>query len=251
MRTPVTSALTLCAALALAVPLAIVSPAQAATYNTLGERALNNSSLGASDVPRWMQRDVSPRVERNYLTKGGARAPILCVDADGQEVTGPKPRQRMTSEVTTRVNIQDFRFIVLTSDIYQYPSRSAAEQAWSELQADLAQCPVDTTITVEEGPGITVQFEVRTQINATPALFGTPGISVFQDLTQSTTFPDGYTNDDFGDGAYTMYLSGTSIVAVTLVNFNGEFRGIGRVSRNFVDTTAIVVAQRVQRRSLR
>jgi hypothetical protein len=38
---------------------------------------------------------------------------------------------------------------------------------------------------------------------------------------------------------------------VEFASINGDFRGVGRVSRGFVDTMSIVIAQRVERRSLR
>lgn len=249
MRSLLRPAVAVCAVLALAVPLAVVSPAQAAGHQPLNQRALANSSLGAADVPRWMMRGGTPEVDRTFLKKDAAPAPDLCLDADGEEIRGPKPRQYMGSMVNTRVNLDDFQFIEINSDIYQYKSRAAAVQAWSELQAGVARCVGYIDVDVEE-EGMRVRVAVTTEISSTQALFGTPGIALFQDVDLSLDGTD-LEIAIIGDQYATYYLAGTSIIRVEFANINGDFRGIGRVSQGFVQTMAIVVAQRVERRSTR
>ncbi len=249
MRPFLRPVLAVCATLALAVPLAVTSPAQAATYKPLGERALGNSSLGVADVPRWMLRGSTPELDRTFLKKDAAPAPDLCLDANGDGIDGPQPRQYMGSMVNTRANVDDFQFIEINSDIYQYKSRGAAVRAWSELQAGVAQCAGYIEADVEE-EGTSVRVAITTEVSTTPTLFGTPGIALFQDVDLAVNAAD-LEIAIIGDQYSHYYLAGTSIIRVEFANINGDFRGIGRVSRGFVQTMAIVVAQRVERRSTR
>lgn len=249
MRSFLRPALSVCAAVALAVPLVVASPAQAATYKPLGERALANASLGAADVPRWMARGTTPEAERTFAKKDAAIAPDLCLDANGDGIEGKKPRQYMESMVNTRVNLDDFQFIEVNSNIYQYRSRSAAESAWADLRAGAARCAGRVEADVEE-EGNTVRAVITTEVSTTPALFGTQGLALFQDVDLAVNAAD-LEITIIGDQYANYYLAGTSIIRVEFANINGDFRGIGRVSRGFVETMAIVVAQRVERRSSR
>jgi len=237
------------AALALAVPLAVASPAQAASYRALGQEALANSSLGAADVPRWMARGTTPEVERTFLKGDAALRPDLCLDANGDAIEGKQPKKYMGSMVNTRVNLDDFQFIELNSNIYQYKTRAAAERAWSKLQVGAAQCAGSIEVDVEE-EGASVRAAITTEVHTTQALFGTPGLSLFQDVSLDVNAAD-LEIALIGDQYSNYYLAGMSIIRVEIANINGDFRGIGRVSRGFVDSMAIVVAQRVQQRTTR
>jgi hypothetical protein len=86
------------------------------------------------------------------------------------------------------------------------------------------------------------------RVRTVPTLFGTSGLEISTDVSAGI--------EDFdlaikGD-VYAHYdLAGSSVVRVQFTNVNGDSRGVGRVSEGFVQTMAIVLAQRVERRSSR
>lgn len=249
MRLTLRPALAVSAAIALAVPLVAANPANAANYRPVGERTLVNSSLKASDIPRWMRHGNDPQPEQTFLRGRNAVAPDLCLDENGDDVTGKRPRQSMQSMSTTRANIDDFQFTEINSNIYQYRTRAAAERAWRHLNTVAQGCAGNIEIDVSED-GTEAQVAVSTEVEHLPNLFGTPGLEVFNDVSveiEASDFDLGIIGDQYAN----YYLAGTSIVRVEFANINGQSRGIGRVVRGFVQSMAIVVAQRVERRSSR
>lgn len=250
MRLAVRPALAVSAALALAVPLVVASPAQATTYQPVGERTLANSSLSAKDIPRWMRHGNDPRPERTFRRGAAAASPDLCLDEKGNDVRGRQPRQSMQSMSTTRVNLDEFQFTEINSNIYQYRTRAAAVRAWNHLNA-LARGTCAGHIDVEaEVDGTTARAAVNTEVAELPRLFGTPGLELFIDVTVEVGARD-LEILIRGDQYANYYLAGTSIIRVEFANVNGQSDGVGRVVRNYVKSMAMVVAQRVERRSSR
>ncbi|MDP5094752.1 MAG: hypothetical protein NWQ12_02700, partial [Candidatus Nanopelagicales bacterium] len=236
------------ASAALTVSLALAYPAQAATYTPLGERSLAASSLGAGDVPRWMSHGTRPEPQRTFSRGAAAGAPGLCVDKNGDEIQGRQARQSMESRVVTRVTVDPQGSTDVVSHIFQYRTRAAAERAWSYLSATAARCEGRTEVN-GEGEGITTRGVVTTEVDQTRPLFGTRGITILADIDLvidafDTEF------DLIGDSYTAYYLAGMSIISVTFGSNDGDSRGVGRVSRGFVDTMSIVIAQRVERRTL-
>lgn len=233
--------LALAACTALTVPV-VVQPAQAAQYSRLSERTLAHSSLGAEDVPRWMSRGTTPEPKQSFRKGSIAESPALCVDAKGEAVEGRQARESLVSVVATRMNTE------LGSAIYQYRTRESAVRAWNTLNARAWQCQgrVDVDVAAD---GISTRMVINSQVDQTRALFGTPGLTLFLDYDVVTKAFD--TEFAFvGDSYVSYYLAGTSIVGVYFTSGEGT-RGVGRITRGFVDTMSIVVAQRVERRSLR
>lgn len=242
MRSLMRPLLVLTASVALTVPLVVAQPAQAAKYSPLSERGLTASSLGAGDVPRWMSRGTRPEARRTFLKGGLAGAPALCVDQSGETVQGRQARQEMASTVATRTSKE------IGSYIYQYRTREAAVRAWNQLNSLAVQCEGRVEVDVA-GDGIATRMVINTQVNQTRALFGTSGLTLFLDYDVVIDAFD--TEFAFvGDSYVSYYLAGTSIVGVAFSSGEGS-RGVGRITREFVDTMSIVVAQRVERRSLR
>ena len=234
-------ALTLAACIALTVPL-VVQPAQAAQYSRLSERALAHSSLGAGDVPQWMSRGTKPEL-RQYFDKGStAGSPALCLDRSGEDLEGRQARQSMVSTVALRMNTE------VGSYIYQYGTREAAVRAWNNLNALAPLCEGRIEVDLS-GEGISTRMVFNTTVSQTRPLYGTAGLTLFLDFDVVTKAFD--TEFAFvGDSYVSYYLAGTSIVGVAFTSSEGT-RGVGRITRGFVDTMSIVVAQRVERRSLR
>jgi len=234
-------ALTLAACIALTVPL-VVQPAQAAQYSRLSERALAHSSLGAGDVPQWMSRGTKPEL-RQYFDKGStAGSPALCLDRSGENLEGRQARQSMVSTVALRMNTE------VGSYIYQYGTREAAVRAWNNLNALAPLCEGRIEVDLS-GEGISTRMVFNTTVSQTRPLYGTAGLTLFLDFDVVTKAFD--TEFAFvGDSYVSYYLAGTSIVGVAFTSSEGT-RGVGRITRGFVDTMSIVVAQRVERRSLR
>ena len=234
--------LALAASVALTAPLVIASPAQAAAYRPLSERGLASSSLGAGDIPRWMSRGTTPVARQSFVEGSLAGAPALCVDPSGEAVQGRQARQEMASTVATRTGKEIMSFI------YQYRTREAAVRAWSQLNSLAVQC--EGRVEVDEaGDGIAARMVINTEVNQTRTLFGTSGLTLFLDYDAVIEALD--TEFAFvGDSYVSYYLAGTSIVGVAFSSGEGT-RGVGRVTRGFVDTMSIVIAQRVERRSLR
>ena len=234
-------ALTLAACIALTVPL-VVQPAQAAQYSRLSERALAHSSLGAGDVPQWMSRGTKPEL-RQYFDKGStAGSPALCLDRSGEALEGRQARQSMVSTVALRMNTE------VGSYIYQYGTREAAVRAWNNLNALAPLCEGRIEVDLS-GEGISTRMVFNTTVSQTRPLYGTAGLTLFLDFDVVTKAFD--TEFAFvGDSYVSYYLAGTSIVGVAFTSSEGT-RGVGRITRGFVDTMSIVVAQRVERRSLR
>jgi hypothetical protein len=234
--------LALAASVALTIPLLVASPAQAAQYNPLSERGLANSSLGAADVPRWMSRGITPVARQTFIKGSLAGAPPLCVDQSGEAVRGRQARQEMSSTVATRTGKE------IGSYIYQYRTREAAVRAWSQLNSLAAQCEGRVEVDVA-GDGMATRVVINTEVNQTRTLFGTSGLTLFLDYDGVVeAFDTEFAW--FGDSYVSYYLAGTSIVGVVFSSGEGT-RGVGRVTRGFVDTMSIVIAQRLERRSLR
>lgn len=241
MRFLLRPVLTMAACVALTVPLVAV-PAQAAQYTPLSERTLATSSLGAGDVPRWVSRGTRPEPKQTFRTGSTAASPALCLDSSGETVQGKQPRQSMDSVVSTRMNTD------VGSFIYQYRTREAAVRAWNHLTALAEGCEGRVEVDLSD-EGISTRMVYNSEVTQTRALFGTPGLTLFLDFDIVVDAFD--TEFAFvGDSYVTYYLAGTSIVGVAFTSTEGS-RGVGRVTRGFVDTMSIVVAQRVERRSLR
>jgi hypothetical protein len=235
-------AVTVTSSVALTIPLLVASPAQAAQYNPLSERGLANSSLGAGDVPRWMSRGTTPVAKQTYETGRVAGAPQVCLDQSGNFTEARRARQSMGSVVATGMNRE------LGSFIYQYRTRAEAVRAWSNLESLAAQCERRVEIDLAE-QDISTRMVVKTEVNRTRPLFGTSGLTFFYDFDIAVNAFD--TDFSFvGDSYVGYYLAGTSIVGVAFSSGEGT-RGVGRVTRGFVDTMSIVIAQRLERRSLR
>lgn len=242
MRSLMRPLLALTASVALTVPVVVAQPAQAAKYSPLSERGLTASSLGAGDVPRWMSRGTRPEARQTFLKGSLAGAPALCVDPSGEAVQGRQARQELASVVATRTSKE------IGSYIYQYRTREAAVRAWSQLNSLAVQCEGRVEVDVA-GDGISTRMVINTEVNQTRSLFGTSGLTLFLDYDVVVDAFD--TEFAFvGDSYVSYYLAGTSIVGVAFSSGEGS-RGVGRITREFVDTMSIVVAQRVERRSLR
>ena len=234
-------ALTLAACIAITVPL-VVQPAQAVQYSRLSESALAHSSLGAGDVPQWMSRGIMPEA-RQYFYKGStAGSPGLCLTRSGEALEGRQARQSMVSTVALRGNTE------VMSYIYQYRTREAAVRAWNSLNALAQLCEGRIEVDLS-GEGISTRMVFNTTVSQTRPLYGTAGLTLFLDFDVVTKAFD--TEFAFvGDSYVSYYLAGKSIVGVAFTSSEGT-RGVGRVTRGFVDTMSIVIAQRVERRSLR
>ncbi len=239
------------ASVALLAPLALVTSAEAGSYQTLNERRLTGSSLGIGDVPRWMQRREQPSMEREY-NAAPTKGPDVCLDADGNDVTGPVPAQSMSSTVTTRQNLDDFSFYEINSNIYQYATRSKAEKAWAQIQDTIWGCNGTITVAVEDeldGQPVTVDVMVNTEVSEAQRLFGTPGYALFFNVDLSVYASD-LEIDLIGDQYAVYRLAGTSIIRVEYAKINASSPlTIGRNSRLFVNAMANVVAQRVEKRA--
>ncbi len=241
MRSLMRPVLTAAACLALAVPLVVAYPAQAAAYEPLSERGLANSSLGAGDVPRWISRGVRPEPQQTFRTGRAATAPALCLDENGGSLEGRRARQSMDSSVALRMNTD------VGSYIYQYRTREEAVRAWSELNSRAARCQGRVEVDLSDD-GISTRMVVNTEVSQTPPLYGTAGLTLFIDFD---IVVDAFDSKFafVGDSYVSYYLAGNSIVGVAFTSSEGS-RGVGRVTRGFVDTMSIVIAQRVERRSL-
>jgi len=236
------SVLAVVGSVAFALPMMLAHPAQAAEYSPLSERQLTASSLGAGDVPRWMSRGTTPEARRDFRTGGIAGRPALCLDRSGDALEGRQARQSMDSSVPLRMNTE------VGSYIYQYRTREAAVRAWNNLNSLAALCEGRVEVDLSD-EGISTRMVVNTAVSQTRPLYGTAGLTLFLDFDIVVKAFD--TKFAFvGDSYVTYYLAGTSIVGVAFTSSEGT-RGVGRVTRGFVDTMSIVIAQRVERRSLR
>jgi hypothetical protein len=232
----------------LAAPLIVAGPAQAGAYRPLSERTLANSALSAADIPRWMRHGSAPRDERFFAEGRKAFRPDLCPQEDGDYVVGVRPRQSMVSTAITREDEASGRGTMIESAIFQYRTRSDAERAWADLNARARTCPSFVQEgTSDIGGG---RVEVNTRVGALRNVFGTPGLEVVIDYTADIRFGD-INWLMIADQHANYYLAGTSIVRVTYANLMGQSLGVGRVTQGFVQTMAIVVAQRVESRSSR
>ena len=238
MKKIVSRALVMSAAMALAVPVVAAGSAQAGAYRPLSERTLENSSMSAADIPRWMRHGGAPEVERFFSHGRDAGGPLLCPGGKNPSdfISGKRAKELMNSRAILWEAPPNQRG-QLNSFIYQYRSRGDAESAWADLTAQASTCPsFIRDYASSSGPD---QVTVSTRVSALPGLFGTAGLEV-------------WTNVSFGWDTYAnFYLAGTSIVKVQHEVVRSGSSGMGRVSRGFVQSMAIVVAQRVERHSSR
>jgi hypothetical protein len=240
------------AAAALAVPVVIASPAQAGAYRPVGERTLANSSMSAADIPRWMRHGGAPRVERVFNEGRKAARPDLCPQEIGDYVVGMRPQQSMASTAITREDEASGRGTAIESVIFQYRTRSDAERAWADLNARARTCP--SYVQEEASDFSRGRVEVNTRVGTLRSVFGTPGLEVVTDYTADITFEVNDVDVNWllvADQHANYYLAGTSIVGVRYANVMGQSFGVGRVTQGFVQTMAIVLAQRVESRSAR
>ena len=248
MRPSVRPALVLTAAVALTVPLAIAGPAQAGAYRPVSERTLENSSMGAADVPRWMWHGGRPEVERFFSKGRDAGGPELC-PSETDPINGKQARELMYSRATLW-EVPPSRLGQLGSYIYQYRSRGDAQRAWADLTAKASTCP--SFVQEESSDSGRARLEVDTRVTTLPNLFGTAGLEIWTDVRTSFNSDDPAQDMTSTGNTYAhFYLAGTSIVKVQHLTFNGDARTVGRVTRGFVQSMAIVVAQRVEQRSSR
>lgn len=241
--------LAMSAALALAVPVVVCGPAQAEAYRPMDERALAGSSLGPADIPRWMRRGSDPQMRREFKEGRRAVRPDLCPsdEVGSPSVLGRRPQQSLQSVTFTRGGPDALETTLIESSIFQYRTREAAGSAWAFLNAQAQTCRSFVAEEVDPYGGRVYQ-EVDTRVRTLPTLFGTPGLEILTDVTA------GVENFDLaimGDVYAHYYLAGTSVVRLLFMNVNGDSRGVGRVSEGFVQTMAIVLAQRVEHRSSR
>ncbi|MFY9219241.1 MAG: hypothetical protein WAO40_01680 [Candidatus Nanopelagicales bacterium] len=235
---------------ALSGSLLMANPAQAAKTKAMSEDALASSSVKLGDLPRWMINTADPSLTQMY--KDGRRPPQadLCLDANGAQLLGPRPKQYMESVAITRENVDELSAVEINSNIYQYANRSAAVRAWNRLNVTVAKCAANIDLDIEE-EGVEVKASVKTEVETLPVLFGRPGVGINLDVTVDVSAGD-LTIDIAGDQVGHYYLAGQSIIRVEYANINGASPGsISRVNREFVSTLAIVVAQRIERRSAR
>ena len=251
MKSTLRPFLAVSAAIALSMTVVIAGPAQAGAYRPVSERTLANSSMTAADVPRWMHRAGAPRVEQFFSNGRDASAPRLCQGGetvDFRFIEGRVSRELMLSRATLREPGRQRAATELTSFIYQYRSREHAVRAWAFLIEQASTCP---SFVSDEAVGSgRVQSTVDTQVRSLPRLFGTAGLEIWSDVSFKVSDPTGKL-ELRGDAFSHYYLAGTSIVQVRHENVDGDSRGVGRVTRGFVESMAIVVAQRVERRSSR
>lgn len=239
---------------ALAVSVVVAAPQASAgssdTQQPISRAELLQSSLSVSDVPRWMRDGEEPSLERAFAKRPDARGPDVCLDQNGEDVTGPAPRMAASSMVTTRQNLDDFQFIEVNSNIYQYRDRAAAERAWHSLQSTVHGCAGTIEIDVEE-EGASVSARVATSVSTTGRQFGYRGFALLQDVALDISAGE-IEIDILGDQYASYRLAGTTVLRVEIAVINGNRAGtIGHISQSFVDTMARVVALRVERRSLR
>lgn len=249
MKSTMSRALAVCAAAALSVPVVVAGPAHAASYRPLDERTLSNSSLSAADVPRWMRRGNEPRMLREFKQGRQAVHPELCPSdvVNSPSVLGRRPHQSLQSVAFTRGGPDALEATYVESSIFQYRTRADAESAWTFLNGQARTCR--SFVAEDEDPfGGRVYQEVRTRVEALPALFGAAGLEISTDVDAGV---EGVGMSVKGDVYAHYYLAGTSVVRVLFTNVNGDSRGIGRVSEGFVRTMAIVLAQRVEQHSSR
>lgn len=234
--------LAVAASVAIALPMVLAHPAQAADYTPLSERHLSASSLGAGDVPQWMSRGTKPVARQDFGTGSAAGSPGLCLDRSGESLEGRQARQSVVSTVALRMNTE------VASYVYQYRTREAAVRAWNTLNSRAALCEGRIEVDLSD-EGISTRMVVNTTVSRTRPLYGTEGLTLFLDFDVVVKALD--TKFAFvGDSYVNYYLAGTSIVGVAFASSEGS-RGVGRITRGYVDTMSIVVAQRVERRSLR
>ena len=237
-------------AAALGASLLVASPAQAAKFRPLSEASLSNSSLTLADLPRWIVRTNDPTLEQTYEQNRRATRPDLCLNANGDGVTGPRPKQYMGSMATTRVDLENLGGTEINSDIYQYANRAAAVRAWKRLNAKAMTCAGQVNVDVE-AEGVEVLVSVATDVDELPVLFGRPGLALSQEVDVEVIAGE-LDIAVLGDQYSNYYLAGQSIIRVEFANINGATPGsLSRVARQFVETMAIVVTQRIQLRSQR
>jgi hypothetical protein len=229
----------------------VAGPAQAASSRPLDEKALANSSLSATDIPRWMRHGAAPQVEQFFSKGRDAGGPLVCPSGETPSdfIRGKRARELMYSRAILW-EVPPSKRAQTGSYIFQYSSRDDAERAWEFLNAQANTCP--SFVKNETSDSGRARTEVDTRVRTLPDLFGTPGLEVWTSASNRFTSDEPKLTTSYtADALAHYYLAGTSIVQVEHQTVNGDSRGVGRVTRGFVETMAIVVAQRVEQRSSR
>jgi hypothetical protein len=208
--------------------------------------------MTAADIPRWMRHDGVPLVAQ-FLSKGrDSDGPLLWPGgetADGRFIDGTDARELMLAQATLgEAGPYQRTETKLSSYIYQYRRREQAVRAWTFLNEQATTCP---SFVKDEGSDFGRAWSaVDTHVSALPSVFGAAGLDNWTDV--SCEYSDAaFQLELLGDTHFHYSLAGTSIVQVKHYTADGDSRRIGRATRGFVQTMAIVVAQRVERRSSR
>jgi hypothetical protein len=196
-----------------------------------------------------MRRGNEPQMLSEFKQGRQAVRPDLCPSdvVNNPNVLGRRPQQSMKSVAFTRGGPDALKVTYIESSIFQYRSRADAESAWNFLSQQAQTCR--SFVAEENDPfGGRVYQEVRTRVETLPTLFGAAGLEISTDVDAGV---EGVGVSVKGDIHAHYYIAGTSVVRVLFTNVDGDSRGIGRVSEGFVQTMAIVLAQRVERHSSR
>lgn len=187
----------------------------------ISKKRLNQASLRLADIPRYLSK--SPSREFGVTRKPGTSPFEMCVDGKGRKVYGKKPAVRANASITlqqtkTASGIDAVR--VISSDIYAYPSRPKAKQAWKRLVRATSRCARKTGKMVDIA-GQKAEAEAVQKVRALhPGSGKRCGFSVSQRVSVRAPGKDGKVLRLYVAGFSAYRVEGRYLVRTQLANEN-------------------------------
>lgn len=205
--------------IAVAVGLVPIATAAASPYT---EKEMVHASLRASDVPKSYFVNQTPSRDLAYTGSPNAKHFEMCVDKDGNKVWGDAPVAHENATVVMEQvgeGADTQKLLAITSDIYTYKGKDAAQQAWKNLKKATKQCAPSAGTQVPVGDKEMVDVIATQTITTLKKHNGQEGFSNEQHVAVAVA-PGDPAGISLWVGGYTAYrVVGKAIVRAAWANY--------------------------------
>ena len=250
MRTRIISVAGLAATAALVGALAPATSAGAATVYPLTKNGLYSASLRVSDVPASFGSNLKRSL--SYTSGSKTKQFEMCVDSNGKKVFGARPLQHANSSIPlsqTGSGSNITASVAVSSDIYGYSSRAAAQKKWKALKKATSRCATKINKPIDVS-GASVNANVYQQYKKLAHNCGHEGFRIAQqvEVDVASGAPGGLS---IYVGGYSVYRQvGTTILRVQFANYTQQSAAASTIKSQwaaFARSEATKVANRVER----
>ena len=183
---------------------------------------LRDASLQVSDVPDAFFVNGARERELSYASGSKTRPFEACVDKDGNKVWGDAPVAHENATVVMEQvgeGADTQKLLAITSDIYTYKGKDAAQQAWKNLKKATKQCAPSAGTQVPVGDKEMVDVIATQTITTLKKHNGQEGFSNEQHVAVAVA-PGDPAGISLWVGGYTAYrVVGKAIVRAAWANY--------------------------------